>query len=103
MVHSGRAMQLSTEGNGNGNSHAGLQAFIKPAKRPVSDPAATGPIQESQVTFNTANDGKIVGTLLRLTRLAVHEMPGSGTSAELLSWAGIDAEHIAEAARHLVK
>jgi transketolase len=40
---------------------------------------------------------------LRLTRLAVHEMPGSGTSAELLSWAGIDAEHIAEAARHLVK
>jgi transketolase len=40
---------------------------------------------------------------LRLTRLAVHELPGSGTSAELLSWAGIDAEHIAEAARHLVK
>jgi len=40
---------------------------------------------------------------LRLSRLAVYELPGSGTAAELLAWAGIDAEHIAEAARHLVK
>jgi transketolase len=37
----------------------------------------------------------------RLTRLAVSEMPGSGTGAELLAWAGIDAEHIADAARRL--
>jgi transketolase len=37
----------------------------------------------------------------RLTRLAVSEMPGSGTGAELLAWAGIDAEHIADAARAL--
>jgi transketolase len=37
----------------------------------------------------------------RLTRLAVSEMPGSGTGAELLAWAGIDAEHIADAARQL--
>ena len=28
-------------------------------------------------------------------------MPGSGTGQELLAWAGIDAEHIAEAARRL--
>jgi transketolase len=28
-------------------------------------------------------------------------MPGSGTGAELLAWAGIDAEHIAAAAREL--
>lgn len=40
---------------------------------------------------------------LRLTRLAVREMPGSGTGAELLAWAGIDAGHIAEAARRLVR
>jgi transketolase len=40
---------------------------------------------------------------LRLTRLAVRAMPGSGTGAELLAWAGIDAEHIAEAARRLVR
>jgi transketolase len=40
---------------------------------------------------------------LRLTRLAVSEMPGSGTGTELLAWAGIDAEHIAEAARRLVR
>ncbi|HET9081814.1 MAG TPA: transketolase [Trebonia sp.] len=40
---------------------------------------------------------------LRLTRLAVREMPGSGTGAELLAWAGIDAEHIAGAARQLVR
>ena len=37
----------------------------------------------------------------RLTRLAVSGMPGSGTGAELLAWAGIDAEHIADAARQL--
>jgi transketolase len=40
-------------------------------------------------------------TDLSITHLAVHGMPGSGTGQELLSWAGIDAEHIAEAARRL--
>ncbi len=39
---------------------------------------------------------------LHLTRLAVSEMPGSGTGEELLAWAGIDADHIAAAARKLV-
>ncbi len=39
---------------------------------------------------------------LRLTRLAVSGMPGSGTGDELLAWAGIDADHIAAAARTLV-
>jgi len=39
----------------------------------------------------------------RLTRLAVSGMPGSGTGAELLAWAGIDAAHIADAARQLTK
>jgi transketolase len=38
----------------------------------------------------------------RVVRLAVREMPTSGKPAELLSAAGIDAEHIAEAARSLV-
>jgi transketolase len=38
----------------------------------------------------------------RLVRLAVRDMPGSGKPAELLAAAGIDAEHIAEAARSLV-
>jgi transketolase len=40
---------------------------------------------------------------VRVQRLAVREMPGSGTPAELLAAAGIDAEHIAEAARALVR
>ena len=40
---------------------------------------------------------------LRITRLGVREMPGSGTGAELLAWAGIDAEHIAAAARALTR
>jgi transketolase len=40
---------------------------------------------------------------LRLARLAVRGMPGSGTGDELLAWAGIDAGHIAEAARQLVR
>src|SRR6266536_1386255 len=38
----------------------------------------------------------------RVTVLAVREMPGSGKPAELLAAAGIDAEHIARAARELV-
>jgi len=37
-----------------------------------------------------------------VTVLAVEGMPGSGTPAELLAAAGIDAEHIAAAARRLV-
>ena len=41
-------------------------------------------------------------TSARVTRLAVRDMPGSGKPAELLAAAGIDAEHIAEAARALV-
>jgi transketolase len=39
----------------------------------------------------------------RVVRLAVREMPGSGKPAELLAAAGIDADHIAEAARSLVE
>jgi transketolase len=37
-----------------------------------------------------------------VAHLAVREMPGSGKPAELLAAAGIDAEHIATAARKLV-
>jgi len=39
---------------------------------------------------------------LAVTHLAVREMPGSGTTAELLDAAGIDAAHIAAAARTLL-
>jgi transketolase len=39
---------------------------------------------------------------LSLTHLAVRGMPGSGSGAELLAWAGIDAQGIASAARELV-
>jgi transketolase len=39
---------------------------------------------------------------LHLTRLAVTGMPGSGTGDELLAWAGVDADHIAAAARALL-
>jgi len=41
-------------------------------------------------------------TPARVVRLAVREMPGSGKPAELLTAAGIDADHIVEAARALV-
>jgi transketolase len=40
---------------------------------------------------------------LRVTKLAVADMPASGKPAELLAAAGIDAGHIAEAARALVR
>ncbi|MET0563873.1 MAG: transketolase [Gaiellaceae bacterium] len=38
----------------------------------------------------------------QVVRLAVREMPGSGKPAELLAAAGIDADHIAQAARALM-
>ena len=38
-----------------------------------------------------------------VTVLAVSELPGSGTPAELLAAAGIDADHIASAARRVVR
>jgi transketolase len=40
---------------------------------------------------------------LRLAHLSVSELPGSGTTAELLDGAGIDAPHIATAAAALVE
>jgi transketolase len=40
-------------------------------------------------------------TNLHVTHLSVRDMPGSGSGAELLAWAGIDADHIAAAARRL--
>ena len=43
------------------------------------------------------------GVPLRLVKLAPRDLPGSGTPAELLADAGIDAAAIAEAARRLVK
>jgi transketolase len=36
---------------------------------------------------------------LQIAHLAVRGMPGSGTGKELMAWAGIDADHIAVAAR----
>jgi transketolase len=42
------------------------------------------------------------GVRPRIVMLAVREMPTSGTPAELMRAAGIDAEHIANAARRLV-
>ena len=39
----------------------------------------------------------------RVVQLAVRDMPASGKPAELLGAAGIDAEHIAAAARRLVE
>ena len=38
----------------------------------------------------------------QVTVLAVRDLPGSGTPDELLAAAGIDAEHIAAAARSLI-
>jgi transketolase len=40
---------------------------------------------------------------LAIAHLAVRGMPGSGTSEELLAWAGIDADHILAAAQELLR
>ena len=45
----------------------------------------------------------LAGEELQFAHLAVREMPGSGKPAELLAAAGIDADHIATAARKLVQ
>jgi transketolase len=39
---------------------------------------------------------------LSLAHLAVRDLPGSGSGTELLAWAGLDADHIAAAARQLI-
>jgi len=39
---------------------------------------------------------------LSTAHLAVRHLPGSGSGTELLAWAGIDADHIAAAARQLI-
>jgi transketolase len=39
---------------------------------------------------------------LRVRRLGVRGLPGSGSGAELMAWAGIDADHIADAAPDLI-
>ena len=44
-----------------------------------------------------------IGEPARVVKLAVQGMPSSGTAEELLAAAGIDAEHIAEAASKLVR
>ena len=38
---------------------------------------------------------------LSVAHLAVRDLPGSGSGAELRAWAGIDADHITAAARRL--
>ncbi|RSM55791.1 transketolase [Actinoplanes sp. ATCC 53533] len=53
----------------------------------------------SAVTESLLADGI---TDLQVAHLAVRGMPGSGSGAELLAWAAVDAPHIASAARRLI-
>jgi transketolase len=64
----------------------------------VEDHWAEGGIGEAVLSALAEADAP-----LRVTKLAVRDMPTSGKPAELLAAAGIDAEHIAEAARALVR
>ena len=52
---------------------------------------------DDQLTLTGAGPTELV-----VAHLAVRELPGSGTSEELLDAAGISAEHIAAAARQLL-
>jgi transketolase len=63
----------------------------------VEDHWAEGGIGDA--VLEALSDGELPA---RVVRLAVRELPGSGKPAELLAAAGIDAEHIADAARALV-
>ncbi|MEU8297071.1 transketolase [Micromonospora sp. NPDC048909] len=53
----------------------------------------------SAVKDSLVADGRVRPALIHL---AVRAMPGSGSSKELLAWAGIDADHVTSAARYLV-
>jgi len=64
----------------------------------VEDHWAEGGLGEAVLAALAAN-----GADTRVELLAVRELPHSGTPAELLAAAGIDAGHIAEAARTLVR
>jgi transketolase len=63
----------------------------------VEDHWAEGGIGEAVLSALAEADERA-----RVVQLAVRDLPGSGKPAELLAAAGIDAEHIAEAARSLV-
>jgi transketolase len=72
--------------------------------------AATGAVVTAEDHWPEGGLGEAVLSALAgmdeqplVTRLAVSGMPGSGTPAELMAAAGIDREHIAEAARQLAR
>jgi transketolase len=52
--------------------------------------------------FSGTEEQTVSATLPKVTKLAVHEMPGSGTPAELLDAAGISAKHIVATVKKLV-
>ncbi|MGZ3714403.1 MAG: transketolase, partial [Ktedonobacterales bacterium] len=52
--------------------------------------------------FSGSEEQAVSGPLPKVTKLAVHEMPGSGTPAELLDAAGISAKHIVATVKKLV-
>jgi transketolase len=64
----------------------------------VEDHAPEGGLGDAVLDVLAAADDRP-----RVTKLAVREIPGSGTPEELLREAGIDAEGIAAAARELVQ
>jgi len=64
----------------------------------VEDHWAEGGLGEAVLSALAGSDERP-----RVALLAVREMPHSGKPAELLAEAGIDADHIAEAARQLVR
>lgn len=52
--------------------------------------------------FSGTEEQAVSSPLPKVTKLAVHEMPGSGTPAELLDAAGISAKHIVATVKKLV-
>ena len=70
--------------------------FIQTEATP--NPATLKFIPGRVVSDGTAAPGELGGDP-RVVRIAVRDLPGSGKPAELLAAAGIDAEHIIEAAQ----
>ena len=84
---------------------------VKPVDAEAIAAAAkeTGAIVTVEDHWAEGGIGEVVATVLadggasaRLERLAVTERPGSGPPADLLAAAGIDAEHIVSAAKHVL-
>ncbi len=95
-------------GVGNGIANDILEEDLEDGAGLLVDEA--GDTLDTTTTGETTNGGlgdavcaAIVGLPIKYKKLAVYDVPMSGTPAQLLAWAGIDAHAIVHAVLDLLK